>query len=177
MKTSLVLTLTCVDRPGLVDQLSKTIASHEANWEESRMARLAGRFVGILKLSVASTRRDALVADLDRLGEDGFVIHVEPGSDDDPFRSYRRLKLEVVGNDHEGIIRDIAGVLATHGLNVDELESETVSAPQSGGSLFRARIELRCPAEVSLDELHQTFESLANDLMVDMTLDDSTHPG
>ncbi|NIM63004.1 MAG: glycine cleavage system protein R, partial [Acidobacteria bacterium] len=52
MSISLVLTVNGPDRPGLVEALSQTVAKHQGSWLESRMARLAGHFAGILRVSV-----------------------------------------------------------------------------------------------------------------------------
>jgi glycine cleavage system regulatory protein len=46
MRTSLVLTVIGDDKPGVVEQLSDQVLAAGANWEESRMARLAGKFAG-----------------------------------------------------------------------------------------------------------------------------------
>jgi glycine cleavage system regulatory protein len=43
MATSLVVTVIGNDRPGIVERLSEVVLAAEANWEESRMARLAPR--------------------------------------------------------------------------------------------------------------------------------------
>jgi len=47
MPVSVVLTLIGDDRPGLVESVSEVLAAHGANWEQSRMASLAGKFAGI----------------------------------------------------------------------------------------------------------------------------------
>jgi glycine cleavage system regulatory protein len=54
---SLVLTVIGADRPGLVETLAQTIAEHGASWLESRMAHLAGHFVGLLRVSVPRRAR------------------------------------------------------------------------------------------------------------------------
>ena len=41
----------------------------------------------------------------------------------------------------------------------------------SGETLFLARARLMAPADVSLDEFQQELEDLANELMVDITLE------
>ena len=81
--------------------------------------------------------------------------------------------MELIGLDHPGIVRDISQVLAARGINVDELSTELTNAPMSGELLFKAAVQLRLPAEASIDELRDTLEALANDLMVDITLDDT----
>ena len=48
--TDLVLTLIGPDRPGLVEAVAEVVAAHGGNWLESRMARLAGKFAGILRI-------------------------------------------------------------------------------------------------------------------------------
>ena len=47
MPVSLALTMTGPDKPGLIEALSSTLATHGANWQESRMATLGGQFAGI----------------------------------------------------------------------------------------------------------------------------------
>ena len=60
MDTSLVVTVLGPDRPGLVEVVSQTIAEHAGSWQESRMARLAGRFAGVLLVRVDESRAAAL---------------------------------------------------------------------------------------------------------------------
>ena len=50
--TDLVLTLIGSDRPGLVEAVAEVIAGHGGNWLESRMAHLAGKFAGILRVEI-----------------------------------------------------------------------------------------------------------------------------
>ena len=66
MRTSLVLTIIGDDKPGIVEQLSDRILATGANWEESRMARLGGKFAGLLRVTVDRARADALAAELTR---------------------------------------------------------------------------------------------------------------
>ena len=46
----LVLTYVGDDRPGLVSAVSEKIAAFGGTWLESRSARLAGKFAGILRV-------------------------------------------------------------------------------------------------------------------------------
>jgi glycine cleavage system regulatory protein len=167
------LTVIGEDRPGLVERLSQLVASHGGNWEESRMARLEGRFAGILRVCVDPDRALALEAALGDLEPAGLKVTVERAGDRTGLEGYRRLRLEVVGNDRAGIVHEIARTLARRGINVDELHTECDSAPMSGGMLFKATAALRSPPALSLDELRADLEGLANDLMVDVSLDDA----
>ncbi len=170
MRTSLVLTLIGDDRPGLVEQLSDRILATGANWEESRMARLAGKFAGLLRVSVDADRADALAAALAALEIGGLKVVVERSAHAEAGES-RLINLEVVGHDRPGIVRDISRVLAQHQVNIEELESGVSSAPMSGEPLFRARASLRIPPGVSVDRLRGVLEALAGELMVDVALE------
>jgi glycine cleavage system regulatory protein len=171
MRTSLVLTVIGDDKPGIVEQLSDQILAAGANWEESRMARLAGKFAGVLRVSVDADRAEALAATLAAIGAGGLRVVVER-SGDAAATSFRTLRLELLGNDHPGIIRDISRVLAQHHINIEELETDVTSAPMSGEALFRARAQLRLPSTITLDRLRTVLESLGSELMVDVVLEE-----
>jgi glycine cleavage system regulatory protein len=171
MRTALVLTIIGDDKPGIVEQLSDHILAAGANWEESRMARLGGKFTGLLRVSVDADRADALAAQL-RMAPAGLTVVVErSGERHEP--GLRTIRLELLGHDQPGIIRNISRVLADQAVNIEELETDTTSAPMSGDTLFRARASLRVPADVSLTRLQSTLEELAGELMVDLTLEEN----
>src|SRR5271167_2589058 len=105
---SLILTVIGPDRPGLVRALSSAVAARGGSWLESRMARLAGQFAGIVLVEAPK----ALLADLRALESQGLRIVVQSGVEGAVAATDPRLALEVVGNDRPGIVRDIARILA-----------------------------------------------------------------
>jgi glycine cleavage system regulatory protein len=170
VKTSLVLTVIGADRPGLVEALSKAIAAHDANWEESRMARLAGQFAGILRVTVDDdARRAALIRELGELEQAGLrvVTTVSDATEAEP--ATQLLRLELVSDDRAGIILDISRALAKLSVNVEELTSEITSAPMAGGNLFKMHATLRAPEHMPLDRVTKVLEGLADELMVDLS--------
>ncbi len=174
MRISLVLTVIGDDKPGIVEQLSDHVLAAGANWEESRMARLAGKFAGILRISVDELHADALKTRLRTLNP-GLTVVVEATGDKGE-KAVRTVRLELLGNDHPGIVRDISRVLAQHDVNIEELETDVTSAPMSGDTLFRARAHLRTPSSLTLDRLRTRLEALAGELMVDLSLHDDDAP-
>ncbi|MBM3819033.1 MAG: ACT domain-containing protein [Acidimicrobiia bacterium] len=169
MRTSLILTVIGDDKPGIVEQLSERILETGANWEESRMARLAGKFAGLLQVSVDAARADALEASLRALAPAGLTVVVERSTQSHPAEA-RTIVLDLIGHDHPGIIRDIARVLAQYQINIEELETGVTSAAMTGEPLFRARASLRVPPGVTVARLRAILEALAGELMVDLTL-------
>jgi len=168
---SLVLTVIGADRPGLVEALSETVAGHGASWLESRMAHLAGQFAGLLRVSVAEERAAELAEALRALDARGLRVIVETARGDAPAASAPRLRLELVGLDRPGIVREVSRAIAERGVNVEELESHTSSAPMSGETLFHVEAWLRLPHESAVDELRAALEKLADELMVELVLD------
>lgn len=167
--TDLVLTLIGPDRPGLVEAVAERVAAHGGNWLESRMARLAGQFAGVLRVELPADAVPALEAALRELDARGLRVVVHGGTPS-PGEGLRTMSLHAVGQDHPGIVRDISQALARHGVNIEELTTDRISAPMAGGLLFSARARLRVPAGIDTDRLRQDLETIAHDLMVDLTL-------
>ena len=163
-----VLTLIGPDRPGLVEALSEAITEHGGNWLESRMARLSGMFAGILRLEVPDERTRSLVKALEGLGSDGLRLVIEEVAAEAPERPAEILQLNLVGRDRPGIVKQIAGYLASRNVNVGHLATDREGAPMSGETLFRASAEIEVPESTSLEEIRQGLERIASDLMVEI---------
>jgi glycine cleavage system regulatory protein len=166
---TLILTVIGDDRPGLVSTVSAPISTHGANWERSRLARLAGKFAGIVLVSVADDRLDALVEDLRALEAQGLQIDLER-TDEGHEPEWLQLHLELVGADHPGIVAEITAALASHRVSIEDLSTDVRDAPMAGGTLFEAQAVLEVPPTMNAEELRSTLEDLADDLMVDLTL-------
>lgn len=161
------------DRSGLVSALSGVIAANGGSWERSQMARLAGKFAGIVMVAVPDQGADTLVAALDPLQSQGLLeITVERAGDEDrgSEAGLTRLRLELVGADRPGIVHDISRALAARRVSIEELSTATREAPMTGGMLFEAAATLLAPAGLALEELQAVLEELANELMVDLSL-------
>ena len=173
MPASLILTIVGPDRPGLVNLISDRVTAHGGNWLESRMANLAGQFAGIVHLHVPQASIEALIVAFQELEAQGLRIVVTRGTDGASGAPGRRMKLELIGQDRPGIVRDISHALASRGVSIEELVTDCVSGSMSGESLVRASAQLRVPAHVGTAQLRGALEAIANDLMVDLTLDES----
>ncbi|MCX9156929.1 glycine cleavage system protein R [Niveibacterium sp. 24ML] len=168
--TFLVLTVIGDDRPGLVEQLAAAISSHRGNWLESSMAHLAGKFAGIVEVSVATDDAAALRSALGALPT--LKVTVEEAGSGAPSHKGRRLTLSLVGHDRIGIVREVSQVLARHAVNVEALNTFTASAPMSAEVLFHAQAELQAAESLDARALKSDLERISDDLMVDITLDE-----
>jgi len=170
-KTSLVLTILGQDRPGLVDSIAQAVAQHNGNWVESRMAHLAGQFAGILRVEVDADQAEALKTALGSLAEGGLQSTIHADASESVTTEKTVVQLSLVGQDHPGIVREISRVLATHGVNVEALQTECTRAANTGQSLFQAQAQLRLPEGISAETLRTALEQVASDMMVDISLE------
>lgn len=171
MDESLVVTLIGKDRPGIVAKLADVAAAHDAGWRESKMARLAGHFAGIVHLDPPPEGVAALEAALKRLEFEGLSLAIERGTSTAEATTHRIISLEIIGQDRNGIVRDISAVLAQHRVSIDELDTGVESASMSGEALFRAVASLRLRDDEQLEALRADLEAIADELMVELRVD------
>jgi len=167
MQIPLVMTLIGPDRTGLVESVARTVAEHGGNWLESRMCRLGGEFAGILRIEIPAEKKAALLAALQKIS--GLNVVVRPDETKISPVNARQTKLEIVGSDRPGIVREITSALARAEVNVEEFSSEVVSAPMSGETLFKASARLQLPEHCDLAVLKKDLEKIAADLLVDVS--------
>jgi glycine cleavage system regulatory protein len=167
---SLVVTLVGPDRPGLVSTLSAAVTACGGDWQESRMARLAGQFAGVVLVALPEGAGAALTAALAGLQAEGFQVALRGGAAAPPPPQDAVLLLEVLGQDRPGIVRDITDILARRGVNIEELTTHVLSGSFSGEIMFRAEARLRAPAALTRAELSDDLHHLSHELMVDIAV-------
>lgn len=168
MSDFLVLTVIADDKPGIVEQLSTVIADHGGNWLESRMAQMAGKFAGILRISIDSPQKSKLVAALSSLDSSGLQVRIEAPVTEKEHLATHSITLSVVGNDRPGIVREVSQTLARVGVNVLELSTHCESAEMSAVPLFRSEISASIPDSLDHDDVSAALEALSDDLMVEV---------
>lgn len=167
MTCYLVLTVIADDKPGLVESLAKVIAENSGNWLESSMSQLAGKFAGILKVSVQESLVDQLESAL--VSIKGLKLVIERVEGSETIGKPITVELSLVANDRPGIISEIAHAVADLSVNVEKLTTHCSSAPMSGVDLFKAHATLRVPPSLELAKLQEELENLADDMIVEIS--------
>ena len=170
--TQIVMTVLGEDQPGLVKKLADIVADEGGNWLESKMARLVGRFAGIVHVEIPEEKAGALRQKVAGLEQHGLTVVVQgdDGNLDADSGGARHADLELVGHDRPGIVRQLSKTFAELGVNVEELATERTSAAMSGEPIFKANVKLALPAGLELETLREAVEKIASDLMVDVTV-------
>jgi len=172
MLIHLVFTVIAKDRPGLVERMADVIAGTGGNWIESSMARLGGEFAGIVRIAIDGMRSDELVAQLRALAEDGIDITLRSDQDGTDLPMGASAHLDLVCQDHPGILRDITHVLSEKDVSIEHLITEVTAGSMQGEALFKAAADLRLPVGLDPAELSEALQETAGDLMADVSLVD-----
>ena len=172
MQTTFIITFIGDDRPGLVEALSEVISAHQGNWVESRLSQLAGKFAGLISVTLPSSAVQELETALKGLSAAGISVRVTESSDVQPEHDLDRIMtLTALGPDRPGIVREITAALSKRSINVIDMESYVSPAPMSAESLFHARIEVVVPEPDMLEELVDTLDLIADEMHMDISLE------
>jgi glycine cleavage system transcriptional repressor len=170
MKHFLVVTITCPDRPGIVEHVTDVVVAHGGNWEESRLARLGGDFAGIVMVSVPNEQANELTTALASLADDEMTIAVKHTLPITPSTQVGHVvyTLRLEGADHVGIVHDVTAYLAKQQINVEAMETNVVAAPMSATPLFHMEAQLDVPPSLTIDDLRENLQHIAEQLGVDI---------
>lgn len=168
MTTRIILTIVGSDRPGLTQALAEAVHAAGGNWLESHLSRLGGQYVGSVLVELPSDAIGLLEAATQRIDPAGLrVALVEAG--EAPAAPARGLEVELVGQDRPGIVREVTGVLARLGANIEEFDSTAEIGSWSAESLFRARARITLPADTDADQVRDALEAISGEIMVDFS--------
>lgn len=168
---SLVLSVIGDDRPGLVSTVARLVEERGGSWQRSQMARLAGKFAGVALVDVPDAEVAALEEQLSGLGSEGLQVRVDRADTGSRASDAGDVSLRLLGQDRPGIVAEISAALAAHQVGIDELVTDVRDAPMAGGSLFEVEARLSVPAATDLAAVREALERLADELMVDLSLE------
>jgi len=166
---AVILTVAGSDRPGLTKALADAVHAVGGNWLESHLARLGGRYVGSVLVDLPEGAQASLEAAARRIDAEGLSVTVLAAVEQ-PAPAGTMLRLELVGQDHPGIVREVTTVLAGLGVNIEDFATSIEPGAQSGLPLFRATARLLVPAGTSTDAVGAALEAISGEIMVDFTV-------
>ena len=156
MPSTFIITFIGDDRPGLVEALSQVISDHGGNWVESRLSQLAGKFAGLISVTLPEDRSEELRNALKSLYDVGISVKVTP-CEADAARQHEEhiIALTVLGPDRPGVVREISAALSKRNINVVDMESFVSPAPMSSELMFHATVEASVPDPDCLPGIQQ----------------------
>jgi glycine cleavage system transcriptional repressor len=169
-KEYLVVTTVGPDRRGMVEKITEVMVKHQANIEESRMARLGGEFAVIMLISLPGDKEEELLEKLNGLKEFGLTVISKPTnlSRLEKFQGYVPYEISVVGADHEGIVHRVAHYLFQEQIQVETMDTRVSKAPNTGTPIFSMQAMVQVPPDLSLSLLRQKLADVGDQLGVDI---------
>ena len=171
MTAKLVISALGVDRPGIVNELSNVIYTHELNIEDSRMTVLGGEFAVLLLVSGNQSAIDQfqkIAGDIEHSLQMRLLIKATTDtasiSDTIPY------SVEVSSLDNPGIVNNIANFFSSRNINIVNLETERYAAPHTGSPMFALHMTIGISAETNIASLRDEFSDICDELNLDAEL-------
>jgi len=172
MTHQLVISAMGEDKPGIVKAVSKYILDCGGNIAESQMSILGGEFVLMTLVTgealVLEKIESGLLSLTDPMGLTVIAKHTKPKVAKLEGVPY---KIEIIAMDHPGIVHDVTDYLAKHGVNVQELATDSYAAPHTGTPMFALNIEIAIPSMVNVAEFRRSFNEFCDDMNLDVNLE------
>ena len=166
MQKTLVLTVLGRDRTGIVDSLAQVVSAQGGNWLESHLARFAGQFAGIVRITCPTEATEALTQELEALSGSGLQVTIAQDESEEDESATLRYHLDVLGNDRPGILSEVSRALRSQNANIIEINTQIEPAPETGQDIFHTIAEVTLPESSEPETLSEALEALSPDLQV-----------
>ena len=171
-----VVTAVGADRPGIVAAVTRVFVDLGCNLEDSSMTNVGGQFAMMLVVDApagvgAAELEAALTGPAGSLDLVVAVRPVEEPVGPDPFDESGSWTVSVYGADHPGIVHGIAELLAGEGVNISDLSTRVIGAPER--PVYAMVLEVSLPPGADPEALRTRLAETAGRLGVDATLHNS----
>eukprot|EP00735_Rhodelphis_limneticus_P015298 TRINITY_DN9510_c0_g1::TRINITY_DN9510_c0_g1_i1::g.198::m.198 TRINITY_DN9510_c0_g1::TRINITY_DN9510_c0_g1_i1::g.198 ORF type:complete len:213 (-),score=54.94,ACT_6/PF13740.1/3.5e-09,ACT_6/PF13740.1/0.04,ACT/PF01842.20/0.043,ACT/PF01842.20/5.5e-08,ACT_4/PF13291.1/1.9,ACT_4/PF13291.1/0.00011,Dynamitin/PF04912.9/0.039,Transketolase_C/PF02780.15/0.075 TRINITY_DN9510_c0_g1_i1:398-994(-) len=147
------------DRVGVISDLAACVKEYNGNIEKTKAGRLGGLFTCMSMLTIPKDKTAALHDKL-RSTLNGFYVTLESTSDNQDLKNQIFYKLTLSAPDKPGIVREVTSECAKHGMNLEELETSTSTAPFAGYTTFEMNARVAVASNVSVQEINKRFNEL-----------------
>ena len=172
MNKSLVISALGNDKPGIVNELSKTILDQGGNISDSRMTVLGGEFAMMLLVTGSQECIDNIISKLEETGDKLNLTLIAKETQAQASKQKRLPYLiNVVSMDNPGIVHNISDFLSSRNLNIEEIETKTYPAAHTGTTMFSLDMVISVPASSSVKALRDEFITFCDDLNLDASLE------
>jgi glycine cleavage system regulatory protein len=157
------------DRPGLTQALADAVLAAGGNWLESHLSHLGGQYVGAVLVELEADRVTELERAVGAVDERGLHVTLVPAGDAAVQAGGDMVRIELVGQDRPGIVREVTAALAPLGANIEDFVSVTENGAWSGERLFRATARATLPAGTSMGQVQEALEAISAEIVADLT--------
>ena len=172
MNKSLVISALGNDKPGIVNELSKTILDQGGNISDSRMTVLGGEFAMMLLVAGSQESINNIISKLEETGDKlNLTLIAKETHPQESNQKRLPYLINVVSIDNPGIVHNISDFLSSRNLNIEEIETKTYPAAHTGTTMFSLDMVISVPANSSVKTLRDEFITFCDDLNLDASLE------
>jgi len=156
------------DRSGIVASVTKALFEYDCNIEDSTMTSLEDEFAIILIMSMPpGSDAQGLLGELKALEGAGLTVSLSELGERQKESPPGNYLLTLHGGDKAGIVYRLASLLASSGINITDLETKVVGAPQR---VYMMLMEAHVPEGVDVAGLQRELSRLEGELNVTIKL-------
>lgn len=173
----LVITALGVDRPGIVNTITRHVSSCGCNIEDSRLAMLGEEFSFIMLLSGSWNAITLIESTLPLKGAELELLIVMKRTtfrERPPMPATVWVQVEVKDSPH--IIERFTDLFDSHKMNIAELVSRTQPAQENQPPLLYIQITAHSPASQDASFIEQAFNRLCTELQAQGTINVVQYP-
>ena len=168
----LVISALGKDRPGIVDELSRTILDEGCNIADSRMTVLGGEFAIMLMVDGnwnTLTKLEDAVPELEN--KLGLTIIAKRTGDKQSGDALLPYGVEVVAMDHPGIVHHLASFFSKRDINIEDLSTSSYAAAHTGTPMFSVQMTVGIPSTIHIATLRDEFMEFCDSMNLDAVLE------
>lgn len=166
MKSIFITTIYGHTSPGIVKALAQETREAGGEWLSSKVMKMDGQFVAMMKVSVDQESVDRLKNDLEQKFSDLQFFYASAATKTSA--PTKTITLVVDCRDRSGLTHDINNVLYNLDLVVENMEFNRFPVSSLGESVFSARLTLAVPEATSAEIIAEEIEALSEDIRVNV---------
>jgi glycine cleavage system transcriptional repressor len=168
----LVISALGLDRPGLVNELSRCVLDNGCNIADSRMTVLGGDFAVILLVTgnwnAVAKLEDQLPSLAERMT---MTITSRRTAYRETGRNLLPYAVDVVALDNPGIVHNLANFFSSREINIQDLTTTSYAAPHTGTAMFSVHMRVDIPARLHIATLRDEFMDFCDQLNLDAIIE------
>lgn len=172
VKNYLVVSALGEDRPGLVNELSRTILECGCNIVDSRMTVLGGEFAIAMLVHGNWNTLAKLELQVQRLGQPlGMTFTTKRTESHKPKADILPYAVEVIALDQPGIVHGLANFFADRSINIEDMATRRYNAPHTGTPMFSVNMAIGIPATMHIAMLREEFMDFCDERNLDAVME------
>ena len=168
----LVLSALGEDKPGIIDELSRSVMDCGCTIIDSRMAILGGDFALLLQVGGNWNNVAKLEGQIKSLEERlGLAITSRRTTEKESRKDLLPYGVDVVALDQPGIVHNLARFFSQRKINIQEMVTSSYAAAHSGTPMFSVHLTVDIPAKTQISTLREEFMDFCDQLNLDAIIE------